>query len=89
VLWAWGHGGVEVWRSGAGEACCGPGDVEARGDVEVWSSGALDARCRCCLKRGMEISSSRSMLRALGRGGVDVWTSGAQEACCRLGDVEV
>jgi len=28
VLWAWGRGGVDAWRSGTYEACCGPGDVE-------------------------------------------------------------
>ena len=46
MLRAWGRGHVCLKRSGAGEACCGPGDMEARGGVEVWSSGALKVRCR-------------------------------------------
>ena len=48
---------IEVWRSGALEACCTCSDEEAqrfgvlkmrcsRRDIEVWRSGILEARCR-------------------------------------------
>ena len=63
------RGSVEVWRSGASQACCGPGDVEEFAsraleagcnhvDVEVWMYGAGEACCRCKTWRrhkGMEI----------------------------------
>ena len=41
MLPAWGRGGcrgMEIWRSGAREACCGSGDVEV---VEVWRVSEL------------------------------------------------
>jgi len=54
MLRAWRRGGDCLKRSGAREACCGPGDVEARRGVEVWISGALEVRCRRVDARALE-----------------------------------
>src|SRR5436190_7489709 len=70
---------VEVWRSGAREACCRPGDVE------VWRCVAGVQMWR---HRGMKLWSSGGRLQSCRRGGVEVWRSGASKACCGRGDVE-
>ncbi len=79
-----GRGGVRLKRSGAREACCGPGDVASK---EVWrcAAGVLplrgveprtEAHCR---RRDVEVFVSRD--RELGRCGVGVqtWRYGGSE----------
>ena len=52
-------GGMEIWRSRAREACCRPGDVEARGGMEISSSrDMLEARGR---GGGMEVWRYRGL----------------------------
>ena len=84
---------IEVWRSGALEACCTCRDVQeepqryrnygdallacGRGDVEVRRSGALES-CRGC-----RIGTLRR------HRGMELWTSRDALQACRRGDAEV
>jgi len=80
MLCAWTRGDVCVKRSGAREACCGPGHVAVsrHGDLELGRHAVRLETWRC---RGMEIWSAGGMLCAWRRGGVCLKRSGAREVC--------
>ncbi len=94
-----GRGDVCLERSGAREACCGPGDVDARGGVEVWSSGgalqALPQKRYGDLELWRRVAGVRTCRRYRGielevrcrRRDIEVWRPGALEACCGCRDV--
>ena len=77
MLQACKRGGVEIWRSGAREACCGRGDVEVFASLpqELGRSGGMlraliykrsgDALQACCLYLPQEPRSSSGALLAL------------------------
>ncbi len=91
-------GGICLKRSGAREACCGPGDVE------VFASRDLELGRHAAGLETLPQKRSRGMLRAWERGGMEIWSSGGvpqawgrgrcrssrvREACCGPGNAEV
>ena len=64
---------VEVWRSGALEACYACRDVE---EAEIWSSGALEMRCR---RIDAEMLRYGDLERWRHAAGVGTWRSLRQE----------